>query len=171
MKWWILMARENHKSLWSKYARGFFFKSCSGFLGFSTPRFWIKNKTMHQKGCACNDIWCDLTPISLMRQKQGATNRCRLSWLTNSALVYEPKCGKGGGCCGVLTNKYEICTNCTWCPNKLWRSNSNIFKLWAESLDVLTVRLMCWEKCVRGGGREQRLEQRLFSLYFYWCWH
>ncbi len=24
---------------------------------------------------------------------QGVTKRCRLSWLTNSALVYEPKCG------------------------------------------------------------------------------
>jgi hypothetical protein len=27
---------------------------------------------------------------------QGATKRCRLSWLTNSALVYEPKCGERG---------------------------------------------------------------------------
>jgi hypothetical protein len=29
--------------------------------------------------------------------RQGVTNICRLSWLTNSALVYEPKCGSGGG--------------------------------------------------------------------------
>jgi hypothetical protein len=28
---------------------------------------------------------------------QGVTKRCRLSWLTNSALVYEPKCGGRGG--------------------------------------------------------------------------
>ncbi len=27
---------------------------------------------------------------------RGVTNRCRLSWLTNSALVYEPKCGGQG---------------------------------------------------------------------------
>jgi hypothetical protein len=27
---------------------------------------------------------------------QGDTKRCLLSWLTNSALVYEPKCGEGG---------------------------------------------------------------------------
>jgi hypothetical protein len=27
---------------------------------------------------------------------QGVTKRSRLSWLTNSALVYEPKCGGGG---------------------------------------------------------------------------
>jgi hypothetical protein len=26
-------------------------------------------------------------------QGQEVTKRCRLSWLTNSALVYEPKCG------------------------------------------------------------------------------
>ncbi len=29
--------------------------------------------------------------------KQGVPKRCRLSWLTNSALVYEPKCRGGGG--------------------------------------------------------------------------
>jgi hypothetical protein len=28
---------------------------------------------------------------------EGVKKRCRLSWLTNSALVYEPKCGGGGG--------------------------------------------------------------------------
>jgi hypothetical protein len=28
---------------------------------------------------------------------RGVTKRCRLSWLTNSALVYEPKLGEGGG--------------------------------------------------------------------------
>jgi|688.fasta_scaffold126355_3 hypothetical protein len=28
---------------------------------------------------------------------QEVSKRCRLSWLTNSALVYEPKCGVGGG--------------------------------------------------------------------------
>ncbi len=34
-----------------------------------------------------------------VRLGQGVTNRCRLSWLTNSALivVYEPKCGRRGG--------------------------------------------------------------------------
>jgi hypothetical protein len=38
---------------------------------------------------------------------QGATKkRCCLSWLTNSALVYEPKYGEGGGC-GVSANEYS----------------------------------------------------------------
>ncbi len=32
-----------------------------------------------------------------MRHPQGVTKRCRLSWLTNSALVHEPKCVGGGG--------------------------------------------------------------------------
>ncbi len=30
-------------------------------------------------------------------QSTGVTKRCRLSWLTNSVLVYEPKCERGGG--------------------------------------------------------------------------
>jgi hypothetical protein len=34
----------------------------------------------------------------------GVTKRCRLSWLTNGALLYEPKCGGGG--CGVSANEY-----------------------------------------------------------------
>ncbi len=39
-------------------------------------------------------------------QEQGVTKRCRLSLLTNSALVYETQCaGDGGeGGCGVSAN-------------------------------------------------------------------
>ncbi len=38
---------------------------------------------------------------------QGVKKRCRLSWLTNSALVYEPNCeGRGWGC-GVSANEYN----------------------------------------------------------------
>jgi hypothetical protein len=33
------------------------------------------------------------------------TKRCRLSWLNNSALVYEPKYGEGG--CRVSANEYS----------------------------------------------------------------
>ncbi len=32
---------------------------------------------------------------------QGVTKRCRRSWLTNSALVYEPKCGGRGELRGI----------------------------------------------------------------------
>jgi hypothetical protein len=50
---------------------------------------------------------------------QGVIKRCRLSWLTNSALVYEPKCGgAGGGSCGVSANEY--CTAVHIEPNKLF---------------------------------------------------
>ncbi len=62
--------------------------------------------------------------IFFMTQEQGVTKKCRLSWLTNSALVYEPKWGergwvarsriwaqmKGEGVsCGVSANEYS-CT-------------------------------------------------------------
>ncbi len=36
---------------------------------------------------------------------QGVIKRCRLSWLLNSAYVYEPKCGEGN--CRVLANEYS----------------------------------------------------------------
>ncbi len=41
----------------------------------------------------------------LLTVVQGVKKKCRLSWLTNSALVYEPKC-RGGGC-GVSDNNYS----------------------------------------------------------------
>jgi hypothetical protein len=44
-------------------------------------------------------------PISHWCMHQGVTQRCHLSWLTNSALVYEPKRGVGG--CGVSANEYS----------------------------------------------------------------
>ena len=40
------------------------------------------------------------------RPQLGVTKRCRLSWLTNSALVYEPNCG-GRGSCRVSANEYS----------------------------------------------------------------
>jgi hypothetical protein len=44
------------------------------------------------------------TYLCMLTTAQGVTQRCRLSWLTNSALIYEPKCG-GGGSCGVSANE------------------------------------------------------------------
>jgi hypothetical protein len=38
---------------------------------------------------------------------QGVTKRCRLSWLANSALVYEPKF-RGVRSCGVSANEYTL---------------------------------------------------------------
>ncbi len=34
-----------------------------------------------------------LREVNAKNRHQGVTKRCRLSWLTNGALVYEPKCG------------------------------------------------------------------------------
>jgi hypothetical protein len=48
------------------------------------------------------------------------------TWLTNSALVYEPKFL--GGSCGILANEYSCVHHVTWSPNKLWRTTS-IFSL------------------------------------------
>ncbi len=44
--------------------------------------------------------------IIRIRLFQGVTKKCRLSWLTNSALVYEPKCGGGAGITGLF-NEYS----------------------------------------------------------------
>jgi hypothetical protein len=41
--------------------------------------------------------------------QHGVTKRCRLTWLTNSALVYEPELGGRWGC-GVLANE-RICSH------------------------------------------------------------
>jgi hypothetical protein len=38
-------------------------------------------------------------PTHFFTAVRGVTKICRLSWLTNSALVYEPKCGMRGGSC------------------------------------------------------------------------
>ncbi len=40
--------------------------------------------------------------------EQGVTKRCRLSWLTNSALVYEPKCGGGGEVAGTQPMSKDV---------------------------------------------------------------
>ncbi len=81
---------------------------------------------------------------------QGVTKRCRLSWLTNSALVYEPKCGGKGGSQPMRTAVYRS-------SNKLWRSNS-IFNLgcrgtdfWPDALDG-PPGLIRPIRAVRGGG-------------------
>jgi hypothetical protein len=63
-------------------------------------------------------------PYIMSPQMQGGTKRCRLSWLTSSALVYEPK--RAGGVAGVsaLSQWVQLVT---WSPNKLWRSNYIFF--------------------------------------------
>ncbi len=44
---------------------------------------------------------CKMYPCMVYKPvKPGGHKKCRLSWLTNSALVYEPKCGGRGGFAG-----------------------------------------------------------------------
>jgi hypothetical protein len=46
-----------------------------------------------------------------LRFGQGVTKRCRLSWLTNSSLVHEPKCGGKGGVAGPLPTSTAVQIN------------------------------------------------------------
>jgi hypothetical protein len=84
--------------------------------------------TFHQVGPRLN-INIIKYYIQYKIRHRGVTKKCRLSWLTNSAIVYEPKCGRmgwmgwGGG--GVSANEQSLCA---WSLNKLQRSNS-IFNL------------------------------------------
>ncbi len=59
--------------------------------------------------------------LSLPNLSPGVTKRC-LSWLTNSALVYEPKCGRSGG--GGFAGLSRWVQLYTLSPNKLWRYKS-----------------------------------------------
>ncbi len=61
--------------------------------------------------------------------KQGVTKRCRLSLLTNSALVIHVQMRGEGGSCGVSASEYSCAHHVKWGPNKLCRSTS-IFNLW-----------------------------------------
>ncbi len=50
--------------------------------------------------------------ISSFASSQGVTQRCRLSWLTTSVLVFKPKCGGGGGALRGHTQLEHFCS-CT----------------------------------------------------------
>jgi hypothetical protein len=54
----------------------------------------------------------------VLKQQFFPGKRCRLYWLTNSALVYEPKCGGRGG----VAESQPMSTAVHSSPNKLWRS-------------------------------------------------
>jgi hypothetical protein len=65
----------------------------------------------------------------------GATKRCRLSWMTNRAYAFEPKCRGGGGEGGGVAESQPMSTavQCTWSPNNLWRSNSKFVYLFLRA--------------------------------------
>ncbi len=100
--------------------------------GLYTLRFFNPCSGVSHTRCA---LFCTLPSIlhvrlvpSVRRRdlfKQGVTRRCRLSWLTNSALVYRVQMR---GDSGVSANEYSCAHHVTWSQNKLWISNS-IFNL------------------------------------------
>jgi hypothetical protein len=63
------------------------------------------------------------------RGLRGVTKRCRLSWLTNSALVYEPKCGGKG------KKSQPRSTAVHRSPNNHWKSDF-IFSLCKPLLSI-----------------------------------
>jgi hypothetical protein len=56
-----------------------------------------------------------ITTRGVQEPQGGVTQRCRQSCLTNSALVYEPKCGGGG-----VARSQPMSTAVHMEPNKLW---------------------------------------------------
>ncbi len=78
-------------------------------------------------------------PWSAEQRMQGVTKRCRLSWLTNSALVCEHKCGGGG----VWVRRQWV-QLCTLSPNKLWRSIFNLLENWSRACLTASRRPTNW---------------------------
>ncbi len=70
---------------------------------------------------------------SIVGIDQGVTKRCRLSLLTNSALVLRVQMRGEWGSCGVSANEYSCAHHVIWSPNKLWRSTS--INLWDRPLE------------------------------------
>ncbi len=96
---------------------------------------------------------------------QGVTKRCRLSWLTNSALVYEPKCGGRGDLLGLLSQWVDRS------PNKLGRSNS-IFNLCMKRKTrslLLEQRQAKGPQILKGQSPNSRKKYILFLLLFDIC--
>ncbi len=68
---------------------------------------------------------------------QGVTKRCRLSGLTNSALVYEPKCGGRGGDCGISANEYR-------CTHRAQINLGNLTPYLAYELNISHTAISLW---------------------------
>ncbi len=100
---------------------------------------------------------------------QGVTKRCRLSWLTNSALVYEPKCGGRGGVAGSQPMSTDVHRS----PNKRWRSNYIFFFLSVyifsglecagRSLAYVAI-FVFFERCLDSNPESCRCKQARYQL-------
>ncbi len=94
----------------------------------------------------------------------GVRKRCRLSLLTNSALVYESQC-RGMGSYGVSANEYSCAHHVTWSPNKLWRSTS-IFNLWFW---LKTIRHRKFRKSLGRPDPDLLAQSVIMCKYLQWC--
>ncbi len=73
----------------------------------------------------------------MVRPPQGVTKRCRLSWLTNSALVNEPKMrGEGGGESRDLSHAMSKAIN-------LWVTQFNVWKIWTMDRTSAQPQVSC----------------------------
>jgi hypothetical protein len=68
-------------------------------INLTMSRAWFLQLGLYDEGM---NVWGGEQIELSLRQKpttfnQGVTKRCRLSLLTNSALVYESQCGRMGG--------------------------------------------------------------------------
>jgi hypothetical protein len=54
---------------------------------------WVQSTPASRRGPVLYSTPTHAVSLIIRIHDHGVTKRCRLSWLTNSALVYEPKCG------------------------------------------------------------------------------
>ncbi len=100
--------------------------------------FFLQYTKKYKLSCCKNGkFWSNSIFTKLKSSSQGVTRRCRLSWLTKSALVYmSPNAGGvGGGDCVVSAKDTAVHNHIRQSPNTLWRFNS-IFNLCFQYLFV-----------------------------------
>jgi hypothetical protein len=85
--WWIIIKAGRRKLGFTPDAMG----ANRGIPSFAD----ITGHTDHIK-LVSPVLYSPTKPITTLPQTQGVTKKCRQSWLTISALVYEPKCGGMG---------------------------------------------------------------------------
>jgi hypothetical protein len=132
----------------------------------------FKELCMELKSKVCHNFLCCLGIKRELPPHQGIKKRCRLFWMTNSALVYEPKCGGREGVAGSQGQPMSTAVHRS--QNKLWRSNS-IFNLCSPS--CLWVSLLAvWqvEALLEVGGRWSHFNGSKnhglsFNLFFFNC--
>ncbi len=119
------------------------------FFSRSGPLFSQQERRFLRKYIrpTCQCVAWSVTIRILKCKDQGVTKRCRLSWLTNSVLVYEPKSGGVGGLQGLC----QWVQLCTWSPNKLWRCNF-IFNLLCHGKTTSFLRSCSLSSPLSGSG-------------------